>query len=114
MSPTLDRRRAIVSLAGVGVAGIATTRAAIAQGTPDAEPVPADEAVLVVTATGSASAPATHAIAQIVIRANYGAEPIRGSVRDPRSEAAGGQRRGCTGGGRCARRPGRGSGADPH
>jgi uncharacterized protein YggE len=77
MSPTLDRRRALVSLAGIGAAGIATTRTATAQGTPAVESAEADGTVLVVSATGSASVPASHAIAQVVIRANYGAEPVQ-------------------------------------
>jgi uncharacterized protein YggE len=83
MSPTLDRRRALVSLAGIGAAGIATTRSAIAQGTPAAESVPGAHAAIIVTATGSASTPATHAIAQVVIRANYGAEPVQDPSATP-------------------------------
>ena len=75
MSPTLDRRRAIVSLAGIGAAGFATSRTAFAQSTPAAEATPADGAAIVVTVTGSASAPATHAIGQIVMRAQYSPMP---------------------------------------
>jgi hypothetical protein len=62
MSPTLDRRRAIVSLAGIGAAGLATSRSTLAQATPTSEASSGEGAGIVVTVTGSASAPATHAI----------------------------------------------------
>jgi uncharacterized protein YggE len=75
MSPTLDRRSAIVSLAGIGAAGFATSRSAFAQSTPAAGTTAADGAAIVVTVTGSASAPATHAIGQIIIRAQYNPTP---------------------------------------
>ena len=91
MSPTLDRRRAIVSLAGIGVAGFATSRSALAQSTPAAETTPADGAAIVVTVTGSASAPATHAIGQIILRAQYSPmptdEPMAGTTQPRRRSA---------------------------
>lgn len=76
MSPTLDRRRAIVSLAGIGAAGFVSAHTVTAQGTPTVDQIPGQGPSVVVTATGSASAPATHAIAQIIVRAQYGPVPL--------------------------------------
>lgn len=78
MSPTLDRRRALVSLAGLGAAGLASSRTAAAHTgdhTPTADQALLDGTTIVVTATGSASTPATHAIAQIIMRAQYDTAP---------------------------------------
>lgn len=76
MSPTLDRRRAIVSLAGIGAAGVVSTRSVTAQGTPAVDMISGQGPTIVVTATGSASTPATHAIAQLIIRGQYGPVPL--------------------------------------
>src|SRR5688500_5457889 len=78
MPPTLDRRRALVSLAGIG-AGIASARTVSAPASPTLEVIPAAQGPgIIVTATGSASAPADHAIAQIILRGQYGPVPIEG------------------------------------
>ena len=92
MSPTLDRRRAIVSLAGIGTAGLATSRSTLAQATPTSEASSGEGAGIVVTVTGSASAPATHAIGQIVIRNQYAPMPpddptAKGTVSAPEVSA---------------------------
>jgi uncharacterized protein YggE len=79
MSPTLDRRRAIASLAGIGAAGIVSARTVAAQASPTHDVMPTAQGPgIIVTATGSASAPADHAIAQIILRAQYGPVPIEG------------------------------------
>jgi uncharacterized protein YggE len=52
------------------------SRSALAQGTPGADSDSDQHATIVVTVTGSASAPATHAIGQIVVRGQYPPMPI--------------------------------------
>jgi len=74
MSPTLDRRRALTSLAGLGAAGFVATKDAVAQATPSTRT--AEEATIVVTATGRADAPATVAIGQVVVRASSALNPV--------------------------------------
>jgi uncharacterized protein YggE len=76
MSPTFDRRRAIVSLAGMGAASLISARTVTAQETPTLDMMPDHGPAIVVTVTGSASAPADHAIAQIIIRAQFAPSPI--------------------------------------
>lgn len=79
MSPTLDRRRAIASFAGIGIASAASMRSATAQATPTLELAPATEVdgtSIIVTVTGAASAPADYVIAQIVIRAGFSDVPL--------------------------------------
>jgi hypothetical protein len=74
MSPTLDRRSALLSIAGLGAAGLISTRTAIAHGTPEIEGSPAATVELpsiIVTSTGSGSAPADRAIGQVILRPPY-------------------------------------------
>ena len=85
MSPTLDRRRAIASIAGLGVAGLASTRVATAQASPTVEEFAALDNLpgIVVPVTGRAFAPADCAIGQLIVRAQFwGPKQI-----DPMSEA---------------------------
>jgi uncharacterized protein YggE len=86
MSPTLDRRHAIASLAGIGMAGVTSARLAVAQASPTVEeqspvdPLPG----IVVPVTGRASAPADRAIGQLIVRAQYGGpKPIDAASEAP-------------------------------
>lgn len=83
MSPTLDRRRAIASLAGMGAAGFITARAVTAEETPTPTALPGQGPFIIVSATGSASAAADHAIAQVILRAQYGPMPTDNSQASP-------------------------------
>jgi len=85
MSPTLDRRHAIASLAGFGIAGIASAQALATQSTPTADPSlditgSIGGAVIAVSATGRASAPADRAIGQLVVRNQYGGKDPKGPM----------------------------------
>lgn len=76
MSRTLDRRHAIASLTGLGVASIASVGSIRAQSTPVANSPGGAETVIVVSATGQASAPASHVLGQLVLRAQSAPMPI--------------------------------------
>lgn len=88
MSPTVDRRHAIASLTGLGIAGIASARGVAAQASPSveerepAEPVPG----IVVSGTGQASAPADRAIGQLVVRNQYGGMNPKGPEIEPAAD----------------------------
>lgn len=84
MSPTLDRRRALVSLTGLGLGGLITTGSAHAQSTPEGESGP----TIVVPVTGRAAAPATHAIGQIVLRAQAQFYPVDDAASQPTATEA--------------------------
>jgi uncharacterized protein YggE len=77
VSPTLDRRRAFAAIAGIGAAGIVSGQTVLAQATPEAK---SGTTTIVATATGKSEAPATTAIGQLVIRAQYPPMPIDSST----------------------------------
>lgn len=85
MSPTLNRRHAIASLAGLGLAGITSAGAVVAQASPSVdERLPAGhDPGIVVSVTGQASAPADRAIGQLVVRNQYGGMQPQGPESEP-------------------------------
>ncbi len=76
MTTRLNRRSAMASLTGLGLAGFATAGTVRAQSTPSADSPSGSETVIVVSATGQASAPATHAVGQLILRAQNAPIPI--------------------------------------
>ena len=89
MSPTLDRRRAIASIAGLGVAGLASARVVTAQASPTVDEFATLDTLpgIVVPVTGRASAPADRAIGQLIVRSGYGmpmpVDPMTEQAVDP-------------------------------